>query len=149
MVEQYTAFAVPGWGLWQLKRMPFGLTNAPATFQRLRDALFGLEMEPHVFEYLDFTVQCDACNEEIGAILSQDFVDGEHLIVYVHRVLSSAKRNYSTTEKMCLALDWVTKELHPYLEGYKFPAIIYHSALRWLQNLKEPTGRLARWALEL
>ena len=48
---QYTAFAVPG--LWQFKRMPFGLTNAPATFQRLIDALFGPEMEPHVFGYLD------------------------------------------------------------------------------------------------
>ena len=51
--RQYTAFAVPGFGLWQFKRMPFGLTNAPATFQRLIDALFGPEMEPNVFGYLD------------------------------------------------------------------------------------------------
>ena len=51
--RQYTAFAVPGSGLWQFKRMPFGLTNAPATFQRLIDALFGPEMEPNVFGYLD------------------------------------------------------------------------------------------------
>ena len=33
--------------------MPFGLTNAPATFRRLIDSLFGPEMEPHVFSYLD------------------------------------------------------------------------------------------------
>ena len=51
--RKYTAFAVPGSGLWQFKRMPFGLTNAPATFQRLIDSLFGPEMEPHIFGYLD------------------------------------------------------------------------------------------------
>ena len=97
----------------------------------------------------EFTVQCDASNEAIGAVLSQDFEEGEHPIVYLHRVLASAERNYSTTEKECFALVWAIKKLRPYLEGYKFTAIIDHSALRWLQNLKELTGRLARWALEL
>ena len=33
--------------------MPFGLTNAPSTFQRLIDALFGPEYDPHIFGYLD------------------------------------------------------------------------------------------------
>ena len=36
--------------------MPFGLTNAPATFQRLIDALFGPEMEPNVFGYVDDSI---------------------------------------------------------------------------------------------
>ena len=40
-------------GSLNVKRMPFGLTNAPTTFQRLIDALFGPEMEPHVFGYLE------------------------------------------------------------------------------------------------
>ena len=52
----------------------------------------------------EFTMQCDASNDVIGAVLSQEFEDGEHPIVYIHRVLSRAERNYSNTEKECLAL---------------------------------------------
>ena len=95
----------------------------------------------------EFTVQCDASSEAIDAVLSHEFNDGEHPIVYFHRVLTSAERNYSTTEKECLALIWSIKKLRPFLEGSSFRAITDHSALRWLQNLREPSGRLARWSL--
>ena len=44
---------------------------------------------------------------------------------------------------------WSIKKCRPYVEGYKFKVITDHSALKWLRNLKEPTGRLARWALEM
>ena len=94
-------------------------------------------------------VQCDTSNDAIGAVLTQDFDDGEHPVVYIHRVLTSAERNYLTTERECLALIWSIKKLRPYLEGSSFRAITYHSALRWLQNLREPSGRLARRALGL
>ncbi|CAB0039768.1 unnamed protein product [Trichogramma brassicae] len=51
--KKFTAFAIPGSGLYQFLRLPYGLCNAPASFQRLIDALFGPEFEPHVFGYLD------------------------------------------------------------------------------------------------
>lgn len=51
--KKYTAFSVPGLGLFQFMRMLFGLNNAPITFQRLIDALFKPEFEPVVFGYLD------------------------------------------------------------------------------------------------
>ncbi|CAB0038506.1 unnamed protein product [Trichogramma brassicae] len=96
-----------------------------------------------------FIVQCDASALAIGGVLSQVFDDGEHPIVYVSRVLTSAERNYTTSEKECLALLWTIRKLRPYLEGYKFIAVTDHSALQYLRNLKDPTGRLARWALEM
>ena len=288
--KRYTAFAIPGSGLWQYTRLPFGLVNAPMTFVRLIDALFGPEVEPHVFGYLDdiivvtetfdehlkwlkfvlerlveaglrvneskcefccssltylgflldkdglrpdpvkvapvleypapktvkqvrsflgmvgwyarfianesehkiplakllrkqqpwvwgeeqqtafealkralttapvlarpdfskpFTVQCDASNVALGAVLTQEGTDGEHPIAYISRVLTGAEKNYSTTEKECLAVLWAIKKLRPYLEGYRFTVITDHSALRWLKSLRDPTGRLARWAIQM
>ena len=51
--REYTAFTVPGRGLFQFRRMPFGLSNAPATWQRIVDTIFGPELEPNVMVYLD------------------------------------------------------------------------------------------------
>ncbi|XP_055836661.1 uncharacterized protein LOC129905251 [Episyrphus balteatus] len=51
--RKYTAFTVPGRGLFQFRRMPFGLHNSPATWQRFIDDVLGPDLEPFVFVYLD------------------------------------------------------------------------------------------------
>lgn len=50
----YTAFSIPGKGLFQFKRLPFGLVNSPATLSKLMDRVLGFgELEPNIFVYLD------------------------------------------------------------------------------------------------
>lgn len=51
--KEKTAFAIPGRGLFHFNVLPFGLSNAAQAQQRLMDALFGPELEPHIFVYLD------------------------------------------------------------------------------------------------
>lgn len=44
---------------------------------------------------------------------------------------------------------WGIRKMRPYLEGYHFKLITDHLSLKWLNSIESPTGRIARWALEL
>ena len=82
-------------------------------------------------------VQADASAYALAAVLTQEFEDGEHPIVYASGTLNAAERNYTMTEKECLALLFAIRKFRPYIEGYKFIAITDHSALTWLRNQKD------------
>jgi len=96
-----------------------------------------------------FTLQTDASTTGLGAVLTQHFEDGERVIAYASRTLNGAEKNYSATELECLAVVWGIRHYRGYLEGYEFTVVTDHQALRWLQKLESPTGRLGRWMLEL
>ena len=292
--QEYTAFTVPGRGLFQYVRMPFGLTGAPATFQRLIDRIITPDMRPNVFCYIDdiiivtetfeehldwlgkvlikiedagftinaeksdfcctevrylgfvvnreglqpdpkkvepilsypvprnvkqlrrfiglaswyrrfipefarmaepltrlfrttiywhwdleqqeafdwlktvlttapvlaypsfkditenpFNLQTDASATDLGVVLTQNQSGHERVIAYASRTLTSAERNYTVTERECLAVVWGIRKFREFLEGFHFKVITDHSSLKWLHNLRNPTGRLARWSLEL
>ena len=99
---------------------------------------------------LPFRLYTDASSYAIAGVLSQIDLDGnEYVIYYLSRVLKGAELNYTVSEKEALAVVWAVKYLTHYLYGTKFTIITDHSALKWLMSIKEPTGRLMRWAMIL
>ena len=97
-----------------------------------------------------FQVYTDASGFALGAVLSQrDDNNNEYACAFASRILKGAELHYGITEKECLAVVFAVKQFRIYLYGTQFQVITDHSALAWLMNINDPTGRLARWAIYL
>ena len=92
-------------------------------FEELKNALITAPVLARPDFSKPFYAQCDASGSALGAVLVQEYEDGELSILYISRVLNAAERNYTTTERECLVLVWSLKKLRPYLEGYVFTAV--------------------------
>ena len=96
-----------------------------------------------------FTIQTDASATGLAAVLFQEIEGKEHPIAYASKTMNSAQKNYSVTEQECLAVLFGIEKFRPYVEGSKFRILTDHHSLLWLRTLKNPTGRLCRWAISL
>ena len=97
-----------------------------------------------------FYLHCDPSDFGIGAVLVQLDQDGnEKPIAFMSKKLNTAQRNYSVTERECLAAVEAIKKFRCYLELQEFEVITDHSSLVWLMKQQDVTGRLARWVWRL
>lgn len=123
---------------------------AEQSFIKLKEALISAPVLQCPDFSKPFFVHCDASSYAVGSVLMQEDDDGHsHPIAYFSKLLSKAEQNYSVTERELLAVLLSIEHFRPYIEGTEFNVITDHASLKWLLNLTNPSGRLARWATRL
>ena len=98
----------------------------------------------------EFVLYTDASAYALGAVLAQiGDDDQEHVVSNASCTLKGAELHYGISEKECLAVLFAIKIFRIYLYGTHFKIVTDHSALKWLMEITDQTGRLARWAIYL
>lgn len=124
-------------------------SDCQAAFDSLRVSLIGAQSLKLPDLNKSFIIQTDASDYGIGCVLLQESDEGRLPVYFASRCLTPSELNYSVTEKECLSIIFAVKKFRPYIEYTNFVIETDHQALTWLMGIKEPVGRLARWALEL
>lgn len=148
-IENFSSIIAPLTNLLK-KRQKFEWTNTcEESFQKLKECLISAPILTTPDFTKPFNVKTDASGYGIGAVLTQMLNDKEHVICYLSRSLTRQEKAYSTTERELLAVLFALEKLRPYLEGATFTVETDHHSLVWLDNIKNPHGRLCRWAVKL
>ena len=150
-IKDFSSLTAPLTDTLKKKNGKFKMTDeAMVAFDQLKAALTSAPVLIHPDFKKKFFIQCDASDSGIGAVLFQkDESEAEFPISYFSQKLNSCQRNYTVTEKECMAAVMAVKKFRPYVEGMDFTVITDHASLKWLMNMKDLNGRLARWSLEL
>ncbi|GFW68098.1 retrovirus-related Pol polyprotein from transposon opus [Trichonephila clavipes] len=150
--------------------MPFGLSGTAPNFQKAIDIILKPAIGRFVSVYVDdviitspsFNEHLDHLNQRhqfyscrnlfteaggvrIGAVLNQN----HRPIAFASRTLNKAERNYTVTERECLAVIWALNKFKTYFGSLPVKVITDHAALTKLTNGKNLPSRMIRWALKL
>ncbi|GFT59679.1 retrovirus-related Pol polyprotein from transposon 297, partial [Trichonephila clavipes] len=161
-------------GTFAFNRMPFVLSGAAPNFQKAIDVILKPVLGHFVSFYMDdviitspsftelidhlnqvftllrghrkiFNLFTDASGVRIGAVLNQNHSP----IAFASRTLNKAERNYTVTERKCLAVIWALNKFRTYFGVLPVKVITDHAALTKLTNGKNLSSRMIRWALKL
>ena len=119
-------------------------------FERLKQLLTSAPVlaYPRFNSEHPFILETDASAKGLGAVLAQQQEDGKaHPIAFASRSLNAQERNYGITEMETLAVVWAAKLFRPYLLGLHCEVITDHAACTSLLSQRNPSPKLARWAM--
>lgn len=123
--------------------------EAEQAFEKIKQALTEAPILASPDYALPYKIYTDASLVAGAAVLTQVHAGVEKVIAYHSAKFTKTQQNYSATERECLAVLTGVEKFRPFIDGTEFTVVTDHASLKWLQNLKEPHGKLARWAVRL
>jgi len=128
------------------KNTPFTWTDeTQQSFEDLKKALKDVDTLAYPTPGTPCTLDTDASDVAVGAVLSQMVNGVEKPIAYFSRVLNGTQRNYCPTRRELLAVITSLQRFRHYLLSNKVILRTDHHSLKWLRTFKRPEGILARW----
>ena len=85
----------------------------------------------------------------MGAVLGQRIEKTFKAIYYSSKTFIEVQENYSTIEKMMLAVIFACEKFRPYILGSQVIMHITHTAIKYFMAKKDAKLRLIRWVLLL
>ena len=119
------------------------------SFDLLKELLCSAPVLRHPDFSLPFIVTTDASGYGLGAVLSQEFPDGEHPIAYASTTLQDEHTRYAVIEREGLAMCWGIIHFEEYLLAAPFVAYTDHKPLLSLRTKDQANKRLQNYALKL
>lgn len=114
-------------------------------FDNLKNTVCNLTTLAYPDPQAPFDLHTDASNVGIGAVLVQN----GRPVAFASRSITSAEKNYHTTELECLAVVWALEYFYCYLYGSMFTIYTDHMALKSILTTKMPRGRISRWIMTI
>ena len=118
-------------------------------FQELKARLCKAPVLAHPDLSKPYRLYTDASLTAIGAILTQEFPEGERVIQYISKQLSEGQQKWAAIEREAYAIVYAVNKLRPYLLGTSFTVYTDHKPLRSLFTSEMKNARIQRWAIIL
>lgn len=153
-IPDYSALATPLTDLTK-KNTPFHWSkDCENAFQKLKSSITSGPVLRHPDPSLPFTVESDASDFAMGAVLSQPSVDNPeilHPVAFFSRKLETAERNYDVHDKELIAIICALEHWRHFLVGSPFliSVLCDHRNLIFFQSRRILKPRHARWVNRL
>ena len=92
-------------------------------------------------------MDCDGCEEGLGAFFLQAHDEREKVVAYASRSLLQHEKKCTATELETAALIWALETLQPYINGVHVTIRTYHAPLQYIRSKTDGCKPLERWAL--